>query len=298
MFKCFADIPVSFLPLFLLPHFSLWYFFIGKFYGYILDKYSFCLIRVSMSSFFIYLFIYLFFFFFFCKYLFAITPWEFFIPAFASGLSDSNYFQVSRILFRIQTDLLPLISNSSPGLWGPFQAHQLQLVSLSPSCSTDFFSSLAWSKNFSIFSLSLVFTLSSAEMVKTICISKSLGNICVKFTKTDFSTYTIFRYFKFQSFALFTDDHFPQPCRLSFFHSIWILFISFSWWYFTWVWVTASLLRSPGLFSVFWLILTMLYFPCSLSVLRFLTLSVLFPIIWRPFQVRQSPPCSMILSVF
>ena len=31
-----------------------------------------------------------------------------------------------------------------------------------------------------------------------------------------------------------------------------LLLVSVSWWYFTGVWVTASLLRSPGLFSVFW----------------------------------------------
>ena len=31
-----------------------------------------------------------------------------------------------------------------------------------------------------------------------------------------------------------------------------VFHISVSWWYFTGVWVTASLLKSPGLFSVFW----------------------------------------------
>ena len=34
--------------------------------------------------------------------------------------------------------------------------------------------------------------------------------------------------------------------------SLRVFHISFSWWSFTGVWVTASLLKSPGLFSVFW----------------------------------------------
>ena len=36
--------------------------------------------------------------------------------------------------------------------------------------------------------------------------------------------------------------------------------ISVSWWYFTGYWVTASLLKSPGLFSVFWSFSIMLLF--------------------------------------
>ena len=33
---------------------------------------------------------------------------------------------------------------------------------------------------------------------------------------------------------------------------LWVFHISVSWWFFTGVWVTESLLKSPGLFSVFW----------------------------------------------
>ena len=43
-----------------------------------------------------------------------------------------------------------------------------------------------------------------------------------------------------------------------------------SWWYFSGVWVTASFLKCPGLFSVFWPISTMLYFGWLLFFLWFL----------------------------
>ena len=35
-------------------------------------------------------------------------------------------------------------------------------------------------------------------------------------------------------------------------YSFRVFHISINWWFFTGVWVTASLLKSPGLFSVFW----------------------------------------------
>ena len=65
----------------------------------------------------------------------------------------------------------PLISNSSsdflPSPWGLFRAHQLQLISPSPSCSIVFFNSLASSKYLSLFSLSFNFTLGSAGTAKS-----------------------------------------------------------------------------------------------------------------------------------
>ena len=39
-----------------------------------------------------------------------------------------------------------------------------------------------------------------------------------------------------------------------YFYSLRVFHISISWWSFAGVWVTASFLKSPGLFSVFWLI--------------------------------------------
>ena len=57
----------------------------------------------------------------------------------------------------------------------------------------------------------------------------------------------------------------PQFCKFSFFlliiiYSFRVFHISVNWWFFTGVWVTASLLRSPGLVSGFWLFLAMLSF--------------------------------------
>ena len=51
-----------------------------------------------------------------------------------------------------------------------------------------------------------------------------------------------------------------------------IFHTNINWWTFTGVWVTASLLKSPGLFSVFWLILTVLSFGWSPLVFLFLIL--------------------------
>ena len=41
-------------------------------------------------------------------------------------------------------------------------------------------------------------------------------------------------------------------------YSLRVFHISFSWWSFTGVWVTSSLLKTPRLFSVFWLFSEML----------------------------------------
>ena len=46
-------------------------------------------------------------------------------------------------------------------------------------------------------------------------------------------------------------------------YSFRVFHISVSWWFFTGVWVTACLLKSPGLFSVFWPFLIMLLFGWS-----------------------------------
>ena len=91
------------------------------------------------------------------------------------------------------------------------------------------------------------------------------------------------------------------------YYSLWVFHISISWWSFTRIWVTASLLKSPGLLSVFWPILTMLFFGWSWFILWFLTLSASLPIgdysfslltNWGLFQACQlqlvlpSPSCS------
>ena len=53
------------------------------------------------------------------------------------------------------------------------------------------------------------------------------------------------------------------------------------------VWVTASLLKSPRLFTVFWPMFAMLLFEWSRLVLRFITLPVFLRSLWGLFQVHQ-----------
>ena len=74
--------------------------------------------------------------------------------------------------------------------------------------------------------------------------------------------------------------------------------------FFTRVWVTASLLKSPGLFSVFWPILVMLKSRWSLLVHWFLSRLVPLSIFWELFLVHQLqlvsplPPCSIGIFLF
>ena len=62
---------------------------------------------------------------------------------------------------------------------------------------------------------------------------------------------------------------------------------SFSRWFFTGAWVTASLLKSPGLFSVFWLFLIMLSFGWSPLVRLLPTPPVPF---WNPLATVPNAP--------
>ena len=78
---------------------------------------------------------------------------------------------------------------------------------------------------------------------------------------------------------------------------------SVSRWFFTRFWVTKSLLKSPGLFSVFWPISIMLYFGWSPLVLSLLFPPVIVPIFWWLYQEHQlqlvSPSfsCSTVFSI-
>ena len=75
-----------------------------------------------------------------------------------------------------------------------------------------------------------------------------------------------------------------------------VFLTSVSWWFLTGVCVTASLLKSPGLFSVFWLILIMLQAGWSLFFFLFLSLLVPLLILWVLIQlqlVSLSPSCSI-----
>ena len=62
--------------------------------------------------------------------------------------------------------------------------------------------------------------------------------------------------------------------------SIPCVFFSVNWWFFNGVWARASLLKSPGLFSVFWPISIMLWFGWSPLVLLFPSPPVPVLIVW------------------
>ena len=67
-----------------------------------------------------------------------------------------------------------------------------------------------------------------------------------------------------------------------------VFHISFSWWFFTGVWVTARLLKSPGLFSLFWTFSVMLLFGWSPLVRLFPSPPVTLIILWLLYRKHQS----------
>ena len=81
--------------------------------------------------------------------------------------------------------------------------------------------------------------------------------------------------------------------KYHYFTYLWVLHNSVSWWFFTEIWVTASLLKSPEFFLVFWLISTMVLFPRP-------PVSVL--ILWWQYRAHQlqlvSPSLSYTYSVW
>ena len=78
----------------------------------------------------------------------------------------------------------------------------------------------------------------------------------------------------------------------------------FSWWFLTEVWVIPSLLKSLGLYSVFWPILIMLQVEWSPLFLWFANPSVPVTIFWWLYQVHQlqlvspSLSCSIVFFQF
>ena len=86
-----------------------------------------------------------------------------------------------------------------------------------------------------------------AEVIRFI--SESLRNMCVSFSRND-SGFCTFNLFKFIIIFIII-------------YSFRVFRISVSWWSFTRDWVIASLLKSPGLFSVFWPFSIMLSFGWS-----------------------------------
>ena len=133
-----------------------------------------------------------------------------------------------------------------------------------------FFSSLARSRYLSLFLLSFSFTQWSARMANStiqqvpffywcsVCISKSQRIFCVSFCRTDsgLCIHHLLVWLNLNSMHNSSGSPFPHNCIIIII--IWVFLTTISWWSFTGVWMTASLLRPPGLFSVFWSILTML----------------------------------------
>ena len=70
-------------------------------------------------------------------------------------------------------------------------------------------------------------------------------------------------FFNTESVILLNHHQFPYFTNSKIFST------SIRWWFLTGVWATASLLKSPGLFSIFWPIWIMLQFGWSLLILLF-----------------------------
>ena len=96
-----------------------------------------------------------------------------------------------------------------------------------------------------------------AEIWWSVCISKSQGSLCLSFSgkkKNRVAHVPLFCMVKFQFFAEFPVDHFSHSVLSSFifFYYHLLLFKFFH----TSFWLTAILLKYPGLASVFWPFLT------------------------------------------
>ena len=117
---------------------------------------------------------------------------------------------------------------------------------------------------------------------------------------------------KFKFLAQIQGDHSLHQVLSSlifFLHKLALVFYSFksfhisiSWWSINRVWVIGSLLKSPGLFSVFWLILTVLTFGWSPLFLLFPILPVPVSILWWLYRAHRlqlvSPSLSYSIAFF
>ena len=186
-------------------------------------------------------------------------------------LSDSKDPQVSKTLLSILADLnnavalmvstRPLISKSSSPCTNPLVTLPHALITISIIVTFmfhSFFSSLARSLNLSLFSPSFGFTKLSAERQSWL-----IGRV-------SFFVWNITRSGRLAAYS-------PR-----------IFHTNAGWWSFTYIRMTGSLLMSPGLFSVFWLILVMLQFGSSQLVLQFPTLLISLSSLWEPVQAQYN----------
>ena len=117
-----------------------------------------------------------------------------------------------------------------------------------------------------------------AEIRWSVCISKSQRTLCISFysTHSELCMYYLLVWSIFNIIIIIIVISISSSSISSSSLLIWEFFyISVSWWFSTGVWVTANLLKSPGLFLVFWPISKILQLDslCSSSysqVFRFL----------------------------
>ena len=179
------------------------------------------------------------------------------------SLSGNKFSHVSRTLLSILANLntavvwmvsaCPPISNTPSRLTVPLitvPSAPITVGIIAALMFHSFLSSLIRCKYLSLISLSLIFTLWSAGTTKSTNRQVLLSLLSLLFIR--------------------------------------VFNISVSWWYFTGDWVTASLLKSPGLFSVFWPFSIMLLFGWSPLGRQLLNLPGSLIILSLPCQKHQS----------
>ena len=162
----------------------------------------------------------------------------------------------------------PLISNSSSPLFSKLlRTVPSPLITFSITVSFmfhGFLSFLARSKYLSLFSVSFIFTPFSART--TILFSFFFFCFCFLLFFSNYYEFCFFLIGIMQSvfiskcrefYVSFSRKYsgfyiYPFVIWYNYYLLIRVFHISVSWWSFTRVWVRASLLKSPGLFSVFW----------------------------------------------
>ena len=100
------------------------------------------------------------------------------------------------------------------------------------------------------------------EIKRSVWMSKSQCCLWVSFSRTDYYYY-----------------YYKTP--------LWVFQTTISWWSFTGVWVITSFRKSPGLFSVFWPILTVLSSGWSPLVFLFPILPVPVPSLWWLYRAHR-----------
>ena len=110
--------------------------------------------------------------------------------------------------------------------------------------------------------------------------------LCYTFVNSSWAFHIVYFFanaFVLSHFILFLFFFSFSSSSSSFYYFLWVFHASISWWSFTGVCVTASLLRSSGLFLVCWSISAMQWFGWFGSVLRFQSHPAPFPSLWEPF---------------